>query len=327
MDNWLNNQGRDDQVRRTARVLDIIQQIAITPWRWSRATLAQHHEISERMIQKDLEIIRIRLGLKLLHDGQAYAFEHLPSLPTTQYSFQEALALLTAARAAQALPGVNSADLAAAITRLEAVFPEELIPLLRQAMEQLPKRTCKNTRQERLALIHRSMAERRCLQILYSTASRDGKVKERTVDPYELLPYGRSWHLVAFDHDREEILQFKVDRILQATLIDTPYSLPPDFDIDEYLGDAWGIMRGSAGEPEEVALLFEPQAGQWVAEEQWHKSQKCEVLDDGQLRISFFVGVTPEMINWLLYYGGKVYIESPDWLREEVKNQHIEPYS
>ena len=60
MSEGLPGQGRDNMIRRTARVLEIIQQIATRPHYWSRRALAECHEIGERMIQKDLEIIRHR---------------------------------------------------------------------------------------------------------------------------------------------------------------------------------------------------------------------------------------------------------------------------
>ncbi len=44
-------------------------------------------------------------------------------------------------------------------------------------------------------------------------------------------------------------------------------------------------MRGAAGEPEPVVLLFEPEAGRWVAEEEWHHSQQSETLPDGRVRM------------------------------------------
>jgi predicted DNA-binding transcriptional regulator YafY len=313
---------RDDQIRRTARILEIIQQISISPGRWSRATLAEFHEVSERMIQKDLYLIRYRLGLSLIHDGAGYFFERLPHLPTTIYSFSEALALVTAARTAQALPGVNSVELAAAIARLETIFPEELRPLLREATEQLPRKATKTHRQEMLALLHRALVEGVQVKILYSTASRKSKPESRIVEPYYIMPYGRSWHMIAFDHKRGEVLQFKVDRITEAELLEITYFVPRDFDIDEYLGDSWGMMRGSTESPELVQLTFDPQAGRWVAEEQWHKSQQSEILPDGRVKVTFFVGVTPEMINWLLYYGGRVHVDKPKWLREAVREAH-----
>lgn len=313
--------GKDNQIRRTARVLEIIQQIAIQPSKWSRKALAKHHEISERMITKDLEIIRIRLGLRLRHDGKGYYFERLPHLPTATYSFAEAISLLTAARQAQAVPGVNSSELAAAIARLESIFPDELRPLLHEATNQLPKRATKTHRQTMLALLHRARVEHRRVEMDYLTSNR-GQVNRRAVEPYHLMPYGRSWHLIAYDHKRTKILQFKVDRIQEAKLLEATYIIPTDFDVDAYLGEGWGLMRGAAGESEDVVLLFEAQAGRWVAEEQWHKSQESEELAAGRFRITFHVGITPEMVRWLLYYGRDVWVERPLWLRQEVQKQH-----
>lgn len=319
--------GRDDQIRRTARVLEIIQQISTAPNQWSRRQLSECHEVSERMIQKDLELIRYRLGLTLEHNGQGYSFTRIPHLPTATYSFNEALALLTAARTAQALPGVNSADLAAAITRLQSLFPEQLRSLLREATEQLPVRATKTHRQVMLALLHRAWVEQRQIAVQYATGSRQGRVSQRTIEPYHLMPYGRSWHLVAYDQKRKMVLGFKVDRVQKAELLDTTYTIPHDFDIDEYLGDSWGMMVGSARTPEEVVLIFAPEAGRWVSEERWHKSQKSEELEDGRFQISFYVGITPEMIAWLLYYGADVWVERPLWLQEEVSKAHQQAIS
>jgi predicted DNA-binding transcriptional regulator YafY len=314
--------GRDDQIRRTARVLEIIQQIAVAPGRWSRKALAEHHEIGERMVQKDIDLIRYRLGLELEHDRAGYAFARLPHLPTLNYSFGEALALVSAVRAAQVMPGINSADLAAAVARLESIFPADLRPLLREATEQLPTEAGRGRRQTMLALLHRAWVERRQVRISYLTGSREGEVNERTVEPYHIMPYLRSWYLVAYDHRRAAILDFKLDRILTARLLDETYAIPNDFDIDDYLGDNWGIMRDAGPPAELVVLLFTPEAGRWVVEEQWHKSQQAEPLPDGRVRVTYHVSITPEMVRWLLYYGAEVQVERPAWLRARVREAH-----
>lgn len=313
---------REEETRRTARVLDIIQHIAVYPRRWTRRGLAERFEVSERQIQKDLQVIRHGLRLPLLRDAGGYYFERLPHLPTTAYSFSEALALLSAARAAQAIPGIDSAELAAAIARLESIFPDEMRHLVREAKEQLPRRAVRAHRQEMLSLLHRALAERRQVRMAYATASRAGRVIERVVEPYHILPYNRSWHMIAYDHNRQEVLQFKIDRVQEAAILDSTYTIPADFDLDDYLGDAWGLMRGAAGEVEAVELLFEAEAGRWVTEETWHKSQQSEVLPDGRVHVTFRVGVTPEMVGWLLYYGSRVEVVRPAWLRERVAEEH-----
>ncbi len=316
------SEGRDNQIRRTARILDIIQQIAMQPGQWSRKKLARYHEISERMIQKDLELVKVRLGLSLVHNGAGYLFRELPHLPTATYTLNEAISLLTAARLAQAVPGVNSVGLATAIARLETIFPEPLRPLLRNATDKLPRHAIKTHRQSMLTLFHRSLMEQKQTWIAYATGSREGKVSERIIEPYHLMPYGRSWHLIAYDHKRSAILQFKVDRVQEAKILESIYTIPADFDLDAYLGTGWGLMRGSAKKPEEVALIFESEAGRWVTEERWHSSQESMELPDGRIQITFHVGITPEMVSWLLYYGGSVWVERPLWLREEVRQEH-----
>ena len=313
---------RLEESKRTARILEIVQLIAGNPRRYRRADLAQRFEISERMIQKDLDIIRNGLKLLLCNDRSGYFFDRLPQLPTTPYSFSEALALLIAARTAQLIPGVNSADLAAAIARLESIFPDTFHSLLRDAIERLPQRAEKAHRQAMLTLLHRALIEQRQIRIVYAVASRGGATGERIIEPYHMMPYGRSWYLIAFDHKQQGILQFKIDRIHEAELLETKYSIPADFDVEVYLGDTWGIMRGAAGKPEQVELLFDPEAGRWVAEETWHKSQQSEVLPDGRVRVTFHVGITPEMVSWLLYYGARVQVLTPDWLRERVAEEH-----
>ena len=313
---------RLEETKRTARILEIVQLIAGNPRRYRRADLAQRFEISERMIQKDLDIIRNGLKLLLCNDRSGYFFDRLPQLPTTPYSFSEALALLIAARTAQLIPGVNSADLAAAIARLESIFPDTFHSLLRDAIERLPQRAEKAHRQAMLTLLHRALIEQRQIRIVYAVASRGGATGERIIEPYHMMPYGRSWYLIAFDHKQQGILQFKIDRIHEAELLETKYSIPADFDVEVYLGDTWGIMRGAAGKPEQVELLFDPEAGRWVAEETWHKSQQSEVLPDGRVRVTFHVGITPEMVSWLLYYGARVQVLTPDWLRERVAEEH-----
>lgn len=314
--------GRDDQIRRTARVLEIIQQIAIAPGRWSRKELADYHEIGERMIQKDIELIRVRLGLELVHDGATYSFARLPQLPTVDYSFNEAISLVTAVRAAQTVPGVNSADLAAAVARLEHIFPHELQPLMREAADQMPTQASGAHRHAMLTLLHRAWIERRLVHLHYATGSPGGEVKERDIAIYHIMPYGRSWYLIAEDSIHGEMRDFKLDRVRQARLGDTTYVIPPTFDIDDYLGDNWGIMRNAGPPAETIVLIFSPQAGRWVSEAQWHKSQQIEQLPDGRVHVSFYVSTTPEMVRWLMYYGADVVIERPEWLRERVREAH-----
>jgi len=38
--------------------------------------------------------------------------------------------------------------------------------------------------------------------------------------------------------------------------------------------------------------------------------------------MTFFVGVTPEMVGWLLRHGARVRVVEPAWLQERVREEH-----
>lgn len=60
--------GRTAELRRVVRILRIMQAIAIAPGRWQRADLAAQHQVSERMITKDLAALRA-IGLPVANAG------------------------------------------------------------------------------------------------------------------------------------------------------------------------------------------------------------------------------------------------------------------
>lgn len=311
-----------EELKRTSRILELIQIIAVSPRRYLRRHLASRFEISERMIQKDLDVIRHGLRLPLSHTAEGYHFESIPRLPALHYTFTEALALLLAVQAAQQVSGIRSADLSAAVARLEALFPPEFTPLLRQALERPATSAQGEHRLQMLTLLNQALLYQRKVHVTYETRSRGGEVSERVLHPYHLFPYVRSWHLVAYCEKRREVLIFKVDRLHAARLLDEAYAIPPDFDLEAYLGAGWGLMRGAAGQAEEVVLRFSPLAGGWVAEETWHPSQQVERRPDGEVIFRLRVAITPEFVRWLLYYGDQVYVEEPARLRQEVRAAH-----
>lgn len=312
-----------EETKRTSRILEIVQIITVAPRRYLRRDLAERFEISERMIQKDLAVIRHGLKLPLYHSQEGYYFDEMPQLPALQYTFAEALALLLAVQAARQISGVGSTELAVAIARLEALFPPEFTPLLRQMVSRPVTTVRREHRQQMLMLLNRALLERRKVRIVYETRSRGGAVSERVVRPYHIMPYVRSWQLIAYCEMREAIRMFKVDRIQEATLSNERYRIPADFDVDEYMGSNWGAMRGGSGEPVDVVLRFGPQAGQWVSEEYWHSSQEAEELPDGRVLFKLHIAaITPEFVNWVLYYGGRVEVLEPEELRERVVAEH-----
>lgn len=315
------DEGRAEETKRTARILDIIQNIAIAPGRWSRKALAERYEVSERQIQRDLEVIRHGLKLDLRRTATGYRFGSLPRLPTVSYSVTEALALLLAAQAGRHF-GVDSEELASAVGRLESVFPEEFRPLLRMLALWQPPFVRARAASQPLLAINRAIGRRRKLRIWYRAPGAASVPTERVVQPCSLLPYGRAWYLLAYCELRQDFRLFKVDRMEKVEELDEGFSVPADFNLERVAGSAWGLMWGAAGPAKKVELLFDAEAGHWAAEDAWHPSQKVYRQPDGSYLITFEVGITPEFVRWLLFFGDRVRVLAPEELRQKVAEEH-----
>jgi predicted DNA-binding transcriptional regulator YafY len=326
MDPQLPGTTTDEEIKRTARVLQLAYLIASSPARYTRRALAQRFEISERMVTKDLSILRHGLLLDVRSSAEGYYFRETPQLPPLHYSFPEALALLMAVQAAQQTPGVASPDLAAAVARLEALFPPEFLPLLRQAAHagrEQPVGEHGQHRQHMLNLLLRALVNLQKIDILYETASRGGDISQRVVHPYAVMPYVRSWQLVAYCEKRQAVLMFKVDRIQQVRILAENYRIPQEFNLHDYMGTTWGVLREEGNEEVEVQLLFDSQAGRWVAEEQWHASQRVEQLEDGRVLFAVRVAINAEFVKWILRYGRQVKVLEPAELAIRVRAEHL----
>ncbi len=311
------------ELQRTSRVLQIIQQINRQPRHWTRRALADFHEVSERQITKDLEIIRHGLRLDLQRaPGGGYYFQSLPTLPALAYSLPEALAIFLAAQAGRQMPGIPREDLSAAISRLTAIMPPELRPLL-GAIDALPAAPADPHREAVLETLGQAIAARLRVDLAYTTASRDGVRTERKVDPYAVVPHGSSWYLIGWCHLRGGVRLFKIDRIERLELTSEHYTPDPTFDLAEFMTAGWGVTRGTQQPAEDVELLFSSVAGRWVAEERWHPSQTCAWLPDGRLQFRVRVPVTEEFARWVLRYGADCEVVRPahlrDWLAAQAR--------
>ncbi|MDP2957878.1 MAG: WYL domain-containing protein, partial [Longimicrobiales bacterium] len=320
---WSRNEGTGiaEETKRVARILDIVVRINSRPKVWTRRALAQAYEISERRIQEDLEIVAHRLCLPLDHCRTGYFFDGAVPLPSVTFAFGEAAALILAATVGQSTVGVGGPELAAALARLKDAFPVELRRLIDDLGSSGGAAGADASRRRVLELLQEAIATRTTIQMRYATASRGDAESERAVDPYALVPDGRSFMMVGYCHTREAIRTFKVDRIQEARLLAERFDKPADFDIRAYQGEGWAMMRGAARDPELVRVHFAQRAGRWVSEVHWHDSQRLEWQPDGGLLFSVRIGVPPSFIRWLLYYGSDAKVLRPAWLAEEVRGE------
>lgn len=116
--------------------------------------------------------------------------------------------------------------------------------------------------------------------------------------------------------DRQEVRTFKLNQIEELNVLDKCFVDDENFNIQEYLGKAWSTTP--EGRLYNIKLKFLPEVARAVAEIQWHSTQMVTFADDGSAIVEFRVDGLDEILPWILSYGDKVKVISPEVLRQQV---------
>jgi predicted DNA-binding transcriptional regulator YafY len=163
--------------------------------------------------------------------------------------------------------------------------------------------------------------QRRKLKLRYHGRARD-QVTDRVVSPQRLVHYRDNWYLDAFDHLRNALRSFSVDRVREAAELEQPAATVPDRELDEYFARSYGIF---AGRPNRTAVLrFSAERARWVADERWHPEQSGQYLTDGRYELRIPYRDDRELVMDILRHGPHVEVAAPDTLRDAVRANLME---
>ncbi len=95
--------------------------------------------------------------------------------------------------------------------------------------------------QGRLGKLEGAISKQRTIRFHYWSIGRDEE-RERTVNPYALLPENGTWYVIGEDQDDHVVKNFRVSRIRSeirfATRRERDFRFPPEFDVEEFRGRA-----------------------------------------------------------------------------------------
>ena len=206
----------------------------------------------------------------------------------------EAFALLTAARAAQQLPGADPhGALARALDKLAAAVGGDSVTIDLGGPPALPEITA-------------AVEGGHQLRIEYWSAASD-EIRERTIDPLSVFIDRGNWYVVADDHLSGEERTFRVDRVVSVVGTgevrhDRSRAEPTAVEQGQpWFADADGLPR--------VRLRLAPSAA-WVAER--YPNDGVEIGPDGATEVVFAVTSERWLARLLLRAGGSVEVVEPE---------------
>lgn len=165
-------------------------------------------------------------------------------------------------------------------------------------------------------IVASALLERKQLGFYYRARSTD-EASNRVVSPQCMTHYRGNWYLDAWDHGRQGVRSFAVDRVYRARIIDVQAHDLPDSDLEEQSSGSYGIFSGL---PKGWAtIVFSSKAARWVADEYWHVKQRGRFLVDGRYELQVPYSISRELLMDVLHYGSDAEIVEPPALREQAK--------
>jgi proteasome accessory factor C len=160
------------------------------------------------------------------------------------------------------------------------------------------------------ATLSEAARERRRCRILYLRSGAD-QPEGREIDPYTLIVAGGRWYTVGHCHARQGVRVFRMDRLLDATPLDTRFDAPGNFDPRDYVSDG-RVYR--ADEFEEVTIRYSARVARWIAEQ-----GPAEVLPDGSALVRYSVADRRWVVRHVLEHAPEAEVVAPDDLRDLIR--------
>ena len=302
-----------------ARIIKIAYLIHDQPRKWTRPRLAEQFEVNKATIQRDIDLLR-EMGIVIVPCGkQGYEMISDFFLPTLNLTFEEALALVTAASFYKATEGQHAIEvLNRAIHKITTTLPKQTTDTLNLVAPQIevPHQQVSpiDESEPYKELLYQAIREKTRVTITYNSFSSQRETRHR-LSPYAVLFRKRAWYVIGRSETSKRVLTFRINRINSLSFTHAGYTISEDFSVQKYLAKSWDVMLGP---DTHVVILFAKRIAPLIREVNWHSTQQIQEMDDGTLRFEVTVAGWNEIGWWILGYGHEAKVIKPKPLQEWV---------
>jgi proteasome accessory factor B len=292
-------------------------------------SLAQHLEVTDKTIQRDVSFMRDELGLPLEYDREMHGYTYTGTVehcPVFGLGAKELTGYLHAREAIGAVSG----------TALEEVM-RDLFSHLNQMVERQFKVSCEDLEQsisrresglartdsEIFGRLAEALLRRREASFYYHKIGAE-RSEQRRIQPYHLGEVDGCWYLIGSDLKRQAMRTFALPRISRVVMEPDEFIRPLDFDGAAYLERSFSVWSGVEGASRQlVQVELRGYAARMAQERRWHPTQELKRLDTaGELvELRFQVNRPEELFRWVLSWGSKAKVIGPESLKQRVSRE------
>ncbi|MBK8255665.1 MAG: transcriptional regulator [Polyangiaceae bacterium] len=294
-----------------SRQFRIVIELSRHPQGLSSERLASKMGASRATVNRDLDLLRKRVGLQIERIRKTGEIWHrlavMPLASITATPLQ--LAALRLAR--DALTPLAGTALVEQLDALLALFPAQG-PTLR-GLNIVGKTSRTSARV--VHAIEQAIQSGKQLEIVSRVAAGDGEERCYRVDPLLLRMVGDDLYLFAWSHARGDTRTFKVTRIRQATILAEDALRHDDLDVAEAFR---GAVKAWSGAHTKVRIRLKRPIAWLASEYPLVREQALEPEADGGVIVSAEVAGIAEPVRWVLSWARNAEALAPEELRTAV---------
>lgn len=281
--------------------------------------MAQMCNVTPRTIQRDLKALEdaeVPIWQDDNGDKPRYGIVSGYFVPPLRLTLNSASALYLAARLLTRNTDKHNPHITLALSQLAGVLPEPMAEALQLGVQEMAQHEVNIEYRDVFEALTLGWATGRKVKIHYRSAKREG-YREHVLEPYFIEPGERgNTYVVARVEKWDNIITFKLDRILYSELLKETFEIPEEVSPSQLLGNSWGIMFGD--EIQEVVLAFSPNVARRIDETIWHPSQEVEKREDGGRIVRLRLSGTLELQPWIKSWGAACEVLAPESLRQRL---------
>ena len=305
-------------MNRIDRLTAILIQLQTKTWT-TAAEIAERYEISLHTVYRDMRALEeagVPIGAEA---GKGYFIVEGYHLPPVMFTREEAGAMLIAGKLVEKLTDKSlQKAYTSAIDKIKSVLPDRDKDSLAGLNDQIQVFYAAQSAEydypnNFLSITQRSLADGKCIRIDYHAGYSQEKTKNRVVDPLGLVFYGNAWHLIAYCKMREEMRDFRLDRIMQMVILDECASPKKPDELKSYFENLWQTV-----DLFEVKVWFHESILKTLNQSKYFFGYIDEVPSPQGAILSFAVTDYKYIGSWLLSFAGLCRVKSPQILKDQM---------
>ena len=162
------------------------------------------------------------------------------------------------------------------------------------------------------------------IEVVYAAFHRK-EPRSYRVEPYAVKMHHRRWYLLAWDSVKGGFRHLALDRMKEVRIIESTFTIDPEFDVYAYYDGAYGVLTGMEDEYDiedvRIKVYNDFHRVEYLRTLPLHGSQKEVETSDEHTVFSYRLRPTDDFLYAVLALGSDAEVLEPAWFRDYVAKE------